>query len=199
MRLRRLVRGVVLIVALTGLLVPLAYVFGGLLESGWWGQVLHLRHVHHMGPRFKRQAAWGFFPRAKGLLSPSFTDNAWIIRSADGYTLYRADRTWWHVRLADIPSHVREVVIFAEDRRFRQHGGVDGRGLLRAAARTVAGGRQGGSTIPMQVARLSMLRYREPMSRAGERCRQRPDPLGQVSPSLVTQRSCTRLGCSSRG
>ena len=168
MRLRRLFMigfiGVLGFVALCAV-----YVFGGLFESSWQGQVLHLRHIHRMGPRFQRNMALGVFPRAKGMLRPSFTDNTWMIKSADGYPLYRRDRTWWQVRLSDIPSHVQKVFIFAEDQRFRQHGGVDGRGLLRAAAKTFAGGWQGASTIPMQVARLCMLPYRDPAPRTGLR------------------------------
>jgi penicillin-binding protein 1A len=60
-------------------------------------------------------------------------------------------RTW--VTLADIPEHVQLAFIAAEDRRFREHHGIDERGLIRAFIGNLAGSRrpQGGSTITQQV------------------------------------------------
>jgi penicillin-binding protein 1A len=60
-------------------------------------------------------------------------------------------RIW--VPLAEIPEHVRNAFIAAEDKRFFQHHGVDERGLIRAFVGNLAGsGRpQGGSTITQQV------------------------------------------------
>ena len=66
---------------------------------------------------------------------------------------HRVLRTW--VPLARIPLALREAVVAAEDRRFRQHWGLDLRGNFRALVSNVqAGGvRQGGSTITQQLAR----------------------------------------------
>ncbi len=52
-------------------------------------------------------------------------------------------------------GYLDQLVAF-EDRRFRQHPGVDPLALVRAAAQSVAAGRivSGGSTLTMQVARL---------------------------------------------
>ncbi len=63
------------------------------------------------------------------------------------------------VDMDDIPVHVREAFVAVEDRRFREHGGVDVRGVLRAAVQNVrAGGvREGASTITMQLARNAFL------------------------------------------
>ena len=60
-------------------------------------------------------------------------------------------RVW--VALADIPEHVRNAFIAAEDKRFYEHKGVDERGLIRAFIANLAGSRrpQGGSTITQQV------------------------------------------------
>lgn len=159
------------LLGLSGFVVScLAYVLGGAFESDWRGQVLHLRHVHRMGPRFRHPMPLGIFPRAEGLLRPSFRDNAWRITSADGRTLYYRAPTWWRVPLSDIPEHVRRVFVFSEDRRFHLHAGVDGIALGRSVWKTVFGGRrQGGSTIAMQTARLCMLPYHAPMPRAGWR------------------------------
>jgi len=62
-------------------------------------------------------------------------------------------RIW--VPLADIPQHVRDAFIAAEDKRFLQHKGIDEHGLVRAFVGNLAGSRrpQGGSTITQQVAK----------------------------------------------
>ncbi|HKG76029.1 MAG TPA: PBP1A family penicillin-binding protein [Beijerinckiaceae bacterium] len=60
---------------------------------------------------------------------------------------------------ADLPPHLAQAIIGIEDRRFYQHGGVDFRGMLRAAWRNAQAGatREGGSTITQQLARLMFL------------------------------------------
>ena len=56
-------------------------------------------------------------------------------------------RVW--VKLEDIPEHVRNAFIAAEDKRFYQHHGIDEHGLIRAFVGNLAhsGRPQGGSTI----------------------------------------------------
>ena len=63
------------------------------------------------------------------------------------------------VRFEDIPKHVVDAFIAAEDDRFFTHGGIDTPGLLRAVLVTAATheARQGGSTITMQLARNMFL------------------------------------------
>jgi penicillin-binding protein 1A len=60
-------------------------------------------------------------------------------------------RIW--VALADIPEHVQQAFIAAEDKRFHQHKGVDERALIRAFISNLAqpGRPHGGSTITQQV------------------------------------------------
>jgi penicillin-binding protein 1C len=55
-----------------------------------------------------------------------------------------------------IPEQVKDVFVFAEDRRFYHHAGVDGFSLLRALFQNLTKGRRvsGASTITMQLARL---------------------------------------------
>jgi len=54
-----------------------------------------------------------------------------------------------------LPDRVRSAFVAVEDRRFYEHGGVDARGVIRAAFKNVrAGGvEEGASTIPMQLVR----------------------------------------------
>jgi penicillin-binding protein 1A len=60
-------------------------------------------------------------------------------------------RVW--VPLAQIPQHVRNAFIAAEDKRFYQHKGIDEHGLIRAFISNLAQSRRpaGGSTITQQV------------------------------------------------
>ncbi|MFZ1470344.1 MAG: penicillin-binding protein 1C [Paracoccaceae bacterium] len=68
-----------------------------------------------------------------------------------------ADGRWrLHVDLADVDPAFIDMLLNYEDRRFREHPGVDWRSMLRAAAQAAWNGRivSGGSTLSMQVARL---------------------------------------------
>ena len=57
-------------------------------------------------------------------------------------------------RLKDIPKVMTDAVLAGEDARFYEHGGVDYKGMARAALANLSNVRsQGGSTITMQVAR----------------------------------------------
>lgn len=68
-----------------------------------------------------------------------------------------ADGRWrLGVDLADVDPRYIDMLLTYEDRRFRDHPGVDWRGLVRAGVQAVTNGRivSGGSTLTMQVARL---------------------------------------------
>jgi penicillin-binding protein 1A len=59
------------------------------------------------------------------------------------------------VRLRDLPAHLPAALLAIEDRRFRQHWGLDPIGILRAAYVNLTTGRvaQGGSTLTQQLAK----------------------------------------------
>jgi membrane peptidoglycan carboxypeptidase len=59
------------------------------------------------------------------------------------------------VPLEEVPAHVRNAVIAAEDSRFARHGGYDLEAITRAALANLRAGRaaQGGSTITQQLAK----------------------------------------------
>ncbi|MFN9174263.1 MAG: transglycosylase domain-containing protein, partial [Synechocystis sp.] len=63
------------------------------------------------------------------------------------------------VEIGKIPPLVEQAFIASEDRRFREHRGVDLQGILRASASNAKSGEvvQGGSTITQQLARLVYL------------------------------------------
>lgn len=59
------------------------------------------------------------------------------------------------VRIADVPQHIKDAILSAEDAGFYDHPGIEVMGIARAAVANLLTGRrgQGGSTITMQVAR----------------------------------------------
>ena len=77
------------------------------------------------------------------------------IYSADGLLIgeYGEERRYF-VPIKQIPKVMRDAVLAIEDARFYQHGGVDYKGVVRAALAQFSEMRsQGASTITMQVAR----------------------------------------------
>jgi penicillin-binding protein 1C len=65
---------------------------------------------------------------------------------------YQARRLAW-TPLRDISPVARDILVAAEDRRFREHGGVDWMALTGAARDRIEGKRgRGASTLSMQVA-----------------------------------------------
>ena len=64
------------------------------------------------------------------------------------------------VRLQELPAYVPQAFLAIEDRRFYEHGGVDLRGVARAAVADLRSGqtRQGGSTLTQQLARMLFLK-----------------------------------------
>ncbi len=78
----------------------------------------------------------------------------------------------WRLRtgVEDVPRHLLDMLVAAEDRRFRLHPGVDPLASARAAVQWVRAGRvvSGGSTLTMQAARLLEPRPRTLRSKAIE-------------------------------
>jgi penicillin-binding protein 1A len=71
------------------------------------------------------------------------------------------------IKKADIPKHLKQAVIAAEDKNFYRHGGLDLRGTVRALVADVRGReyRQGGSTITQQYVKLAYTGAERTLSR----------------------------------
>ncbi|MBK8440773.1 MAG: penicillin-binding protein 1C [Rhodobacter sp.] len=94
------------------------------------------------------------------VLPPLALETSVEVLDRDGHLLRAytvADGRWrLHVDLADVDPRYIDMLLTYEDRRFRDHPGVDWRSMLRAAVQAAWNGRivSGGSTLSMQVARL---------------------------------------------
>jgi penicillin-binding protein 1A len=87
-------------------------------------------------------------------------DRTVILEASDGTPLGRiGSLTSTGQSLEDYPQHLVEAVIAIEDRRFRQHFGIDPIGIARALRRNIAAGGivEGGSTITQQLVRVQYL------------------------------------------
>jgi penicillin-binding protein 1A len=93
---------------------------------------------------------------------------ATILKTATGEVFAsRGTARGGHIERGDLPEHLVDAVLATEDRRFYEHGGLDLRGIFRAAtANLFAGGiSQGGSTITQQLVKNLFLTPERTFSR----------------------------------
>ena len=105
---------------------------------------------------FYNRAAEGLpdHERLKDLKMPGLT-SIFDIKGTGYAELYEPNHRRLWVKLSDVPQHVQQAFIAAEDKRFLQHKGIDERSVIRAFIGNIADpkSRQGGSTITQQVAK----------------------------------------------
>lgn len=119
-----------------------ALVFAGIGGAAWW----LLSDLPSLPPNVEL-SGWR---RAPGM---TFVDR-------DGRMIAtRGPRYGRPIALAELPPYAPLAFMAAEDRRFRQHSGVDPRGVARAMWRNFRAGRtvEGGSTLTQQLAREMLL------------------------------------------
>ena len=68
-------------------------------------------------------------------------------------------------RIDEIPLHVRQAVLAAEDRSFYEHSGFDPVGISRAALNNLTGGTGGGSTVTQQYVKNYYLTQEQTLTR----------------------------------
>jgi penicillin-binding protein 1A len=92
-------------------------------------------------------------------LEPSKTPSLILVDSKGEAIARRGDYKEAPVEVARLPKYVPDALIAIEDRRFREHMGVDPIGIIRALFANVAAGgvAQGGSTLTQQLAKTSFL------------------------------------------
>ncbi len=95
-------------------------------------------------------------------------DGTLTIKANDGTVLQKiGPATRDKLSIHDIPQHVIDAFLAAEDRRFYQHSGVDLHAIVRAITTNIQSGEvvEGGSTITQQVARIVFLDQDQTMER----------------------------------
>jgi penicillin-binding protein 1A len=95
------------------------------------------------------------------------------VLTADGAEIgaFGAERRQF-VPIEKIPKRLQDAVIAVEDARFREHAGIDPKGMARAAVALLTGGmRQGASTITQQVARVFFLEQKFSAERKAQEIR----------------------------
>ncbi len=106
-------------------------------------------------------------PREAALMktAPNLT-----ILAQDGRFIAERGMRRGYTRYADLPAHLVNAAIAAEDRRFRYHFGFDPMGMARAALRNWRAGRvvEGGSTITQQLAKNLFLNSNRTWTRKAE-------------------------------
>ena len=92
-----------------------------------------------------------------------------VVYGRDGtvLTAFHSEEDRVLVPITEVPAHVVRAVLDAEDERFFEHGALDPRSILRAAASNLEAGRvvEGGSTITQQLAKLELLTSTQALDR----------------------------------
>jgi penicillin-binding protein 1A len=86
------------------------------------------------------------------------------IKAADGTILQQqGEATREQLKLEQIPDNLKKAFIASEDRRFKQHNGVDPQGIVRAGLNNLRsqGVVEGGSTITQQLTRILFLKQEQ--------------------------------------
>ncbi|WP_308281894.1 transglycosylase domain-containing protein [Pseudonocardia oceani] len=111
-----------------------------------------------LGPLLAFGLGWVFF----SVPSPAdaVTNQVALVSYADGSRLTRLvpeEGNRIAVSVQDVPQHVRNAVLAAEDRTFYSNPGFDLTGILRAVWNQVQGGSGGGSTITQQYVKNALV------------------------------------------
>ena len=105
---------------------------------------------------------------SKDQLTAASREKTLTIKAGNGAILYQqGEATREKLNIKQIPDKLQQAFIASEDRRFKEHGGIDAKGILRAATSNLRSQDvvQGGSTITQQLARILFLNRNQTMTR----------------------------------
>lgn len=131
-------------------------------------------------PLYRRPLFWAGLGMSSGIVAISYTvwsidrtlpnkseidvvvrEQTITIKASDGSILQqKGEASREQLELAQIPDNLKKAFIASEDRRFRQHNGVDAQGIVRAVLNNLRSQDvvEGGSTITQQLARILFLK-----------------------------------------
>jgi penicillin-binding protein 1A len=105
-------------------------------------------------------------PPIDKLTVPKRPPNIAILASDGTLLANRGETGGSNVAIGELPPYLPQAFIAIEDRRFRQHIGIDPLGIGRAVVRNITGGRlEGGSTLTQQLAKNLFLTQERTASR----------------------------------
>lgn len=129
----------------------LAALIAALLTLAWWTRPPPMPEFAKVRASWAPSEAWLY-------------DRHGVLLDSARINFQRRRSSW--VALGEIGPAVPQAVIRSEDRRFREHGGVDWLAVAAAARARLTGGRsRGASTIPMQLAAFIAPELSEPGQR----------------------------------
>ncbi|MGB6301858.1 MAG: penicillin-binding protein 1A [Rivularia sp. (in: cyanobacteria)] len=105
---------------------------------------------------------------SKDQLSAAAREKTLTIKAGNGEILYQqGEATREKLKINQIPDKLQKAFIASEDRRFKEHSGIDAKGILRAATSNLRSQDvvQGGSTITQQLARILFLNRNKTVNR----------------------------------
>ena len=112
-------------------------------------------------------ATWSGMPDVSQTMTPD-TSSQIFDRKGRLITTVHAEQDRLPVDISVVPKNLQNAFIAAEDVRFYEHGGIDPRGIMRAAVSNLLHGNatgQGGSTITQQLARNAFLTQEQTIRR----------------------------------
>jgi penicillin-binding protein 1A len=133
---------------------------GGLAVSRLgWRRGLALALAGTLGVTFAGAGAWVTTRPGLAELEAEAPVSVYLQDDTSAPLLLAHGVTAEYVPLAGMPEYLPLAVIAVEDRRFREHGGIDFRAIARAVGRNLRAGGvvQGGSTITQQLVKISYL------------------------------------------
>ncbi|MCA1951886.1 MAG: penicillin-binding protein 1A, partial [Hyphomicrobiales bacterium] len=131
----------------------------------YWSAVLGLWGLVALG------GVIGYFaaklPPIDQLAVPKRPPNVAILASDGTLIANRGETGGSQVPIGELPAYVGKAFIAIEDKRFREHFGIDPLGLARALVKNITSGRaqQGGSTLTQQLAKNLFLTQERTLSR----------------------------------
>ncbi|MBD2168564.1 penicillin-binding protein 1A [Calothrix membranacea FACHB-236] len=127
----------------------------------------------------------------KSELNAVIREQTLTIKAADGTILQQqGEAAREQLRLEQIPDKFKQAFIASEDRRFRQHNGVDPQGIVRAVLNNLRSQNvvEGGSTITQQLARILFLKQEKTIWRKLKEVRLAQKMENELSKDQILER-----------
>ncbi|MBW4597890.1 MAG: penicillin-binding protein 1A [Brasilonema angustatum HA4187-MV1] len=127
----------------------------------------------------------------KAELNAIVRERTLTIKAADGSIIQQqGEATREQLKIEEIPDKLKKAFIASEDRRFKEHNGVDPQGIVRAVLNNMRSQDvvEGGSTITQQLSRILFLKQEKTFWRKIKEARLAQKIEGQLSKDEILER-----------